>query len=84
MGRGGFWPPRIAGPDSATPRRDPVPGGCVLLRLRVTACHNLVAVAHAGLSAARLYAGSWSEWCADPGCPVACGPAPGPEDAPGP
>jgi thiosulfate/3-mercaptopyruvate sulfurtransferase len=46
----------------------------------VTACHNLVAVTHAGLPAARLYAGSWSEWCSDPGRPVARGPAPGPED----
>lgn len=32
----------------------------------VTACHNLLAVQHAGLGAARLYAGSWSEWCSDP------------------
>ncbi|MCG8324484.1 MAG: sulfurtransferase [Thiotrichales bacterium] len=32
----------------------------------VTACHNLLAVAHAGLQPARLYAGSWSEWCSDP------------------
>ena len=31
----------------------------------VTACHNLLALTHAGLSGARLYAGSWSEWCAD-------------------
>jgi thiosulfate/3-mercaptopyruvate sulfurtransferase len=28
----------------------------------VTACHNLLAMAHAGLPGARLYAGSWSEW----------------------
>lgn len=39
----------------------------------VTACHNLLAVAHAGLAPARLYAGSWSEWCADPDRPVATG-----------
>ena len=32
----------------------------------VTACHNLLALEHAGLSGARLYPGSWSEWCADP------------------
>jgi thiosulfate/3-mercaptopyruvate sulfurtransferase len=31
----------------------------------VTACHNLLAMAHAGLDGSRLYAGSWSEWCAD-------------------
>ena len=28
----------------------------------------------AGLDGARLYAGSWSEWCADPTRPVATGP----------
>lgn len=32
----------------------------------VTACHNLLAMEIAGLRGARLYAGSWSEWCADP------------------
>jgi len=41
----------------------------------VTACHNLLAMDHAGLSGARLYAGSWSEWCSDPGRPVARGDA---------
>lgn len=40
----------------------------------VTACHNLLAMEIAGLPGSRLYAGSWSEWCADPGRPVACGP----------
>lgn len=40
----------------------------------VTACHNLLAMETAGLSGARLYAGSWSEWCADPARPVATGP----------
>ncbi|MBT9489291.1 MAG: sulfurtransferase [Rubrivivax sp.] len=39
----------------------------------VTACHNLLAMAHAGLGGAALYAGSWSEWCADPRRPVARG-----------
>jgi thiosulfate/3-mercaptopyruvate sulfurtransferase len=37
----------------------------------VTACHNLLAMAHAGLPVTRLYAGSWSAWCADPARPVA-------------
>ncbi|AMC34128.1 sulfurtransferase [Janthinobacterium sp. B9-8] len=37
----------------------------------VTACHNLLALEVAGLSGARLYAGSWSEWCADAARPVA-------------
>jgi len=39
----------------------------------VTACHNLLAMAHAGLGNTRLYPGSWSEWCADPTRPVARG-----------
>lgn len=30
----------------------------------VTACHNLVAAQYSGLPIPRLYAGSWSEWCA--------------------
>lgn len=38
----------------------------------VTACHNLLAMEVAGLYQARLYAGSWSEWCSDPARPVAC------------
>ena len=40
----------------------------------VTACHNLLALEVAGLSGARLYAGSWSEWITDPDHPVARGP----------
>ncbi len=39
----------------------------------VTACHNLLAMAHAGLDGARLYAGSWSGWVSDPARPVARG-----------
>ncbi|MDX9884380.1 sulfurtransferase [Thauera sp.] len=41
----------------------------------VTACVNVLAMEAAGLSGSRLYAGSWSEWCADPSRPVAHGPA---------
>jgi thiosulfate/3-mercaptopyruvate sulfurtransferase len=37
----------------------------------VTACHNLLALEHAGLPGARLFPGSWSEWCADPARPRA-------------
>lgn len=37
----------------------------------VSACHNMVAMEIAGLPGSRLYAGSWSEWCADPERPVA-------------
>ena len=39
----------------------------------VTACHNLLALEHAGLTGARLYAGSWSEWIREPHRPVATG-----------
>ncbi len=39
----------------------------------VTACHNLLAMEHAGLPGARLYPGSWSEWSSDPERPVARG-----------
>jgi thiosulfate/3-mercaptopyruvate sulfurtransferase len=35
----------------------------------VAACHNLLAMELAGLTGARLYAGSWSEWIADPARP---------------
>ena len=37
----------------------------------VTACHNLLAMEHAGLHGSRLYPGSWSEWSADSSRPVA-------------
>jgi thiosulfate/3-mercaptopyruvate sulfurtransferase len=41
----------------------------------VTACHDLMALELAGLRG-RLYAGSWSEWSADPALPVATGSEP--------
>jgi thiosulfate/3-mercaptopyruvate sulfurtransferase len=39
----------------------------------VTACHNLLAAAHAGLGLGTLYPGSWSEWSSDPARPQAKG-----------
>lgn len=39
----------------------------------VTACHNVLAMAIAGLPGSRLYPGSWSEWIAAPERPVARG-----------
>ena len=40
----------------------------------VTACHTLLAMEIAGLTGARLYPGSWSEWSRDPARPGATGP----------
>lgn len=39
----------------------------------VTACHNILAMEHAGLTGSKLYAGSWSEWITDVNHPVAKG-----------
>lgn len=39
----------------------------------VTACHHLLAMAHAGMPGGKLYAGSWSGWLEDPARPVATG-----------
>jgi thiosulfate/3-mercaptopyruvate sulfurtransferase len=36
----------------------------------VTACHNLLAIEHAGLGAGRLFPGSWSQWSRDPDRPI--------------
>jgi thiosulfate/3-mercaptopyruvate sulfurtransferase len=43
----------------------------------VTACHNLLAMEHAGLTGSRLYAPSWSGWVSDESRPVAKGTEPG-------
>jgi thiosulfate/3-mercaptopyruvate sulfurtransferase len=36
----------------------------------VTACHNLLALEHAGLGTGRLFPGSWSLWSRDPDRPL--------------
>jgi thiosulfate/3-mercaptopyruvate sulfurtransferase len=41
----------------------------------VSACHNLLAMEHAGVPGSPLYVGSWSEWSSDPERPVETGPA---------
>jgi len=39
----------------------------------VNACHNILAMEHAGLHGSRLYVGSWSEWIRDHERPIAIG-----------
>ncbi|MEY3516760.1 MAG: hypothetical protein RIS67_977, partial [Pseudomonadota bacterium] len=39
----------------------------------VTACHNALALSHAGLDHWRLFAPSWSGWIAEDSNPVAVG-----------
>lgn len=39
----------------------------------VSACNNLLAMEIAGLTGARLYPGSWSDWSSRPGAPIATG-----------
>jgi thiosulfate/3-mercaptopyruvate sulfurtransferase len=39
----------------------------------VSACHDVLAMEHAGLGRPRLFVGSWSAWSADPDRPVATG-----------
>lgn len=43
----------------------------------VNACHNLLALEHAGLGVGRLFPGSWSQYSSDPARPAATGDAPG-------
>lgn len=42
----------------------------------LTACHDLLALAVAGLPPGRLYEGSWSDWSSQPERPAALGPDP--------
>jgi len=42
----------------------------------VTACHNILAMEHAGLHGSRLFAPSWSGWISDPARPVSTGALP--------
>lgn len=39
----------------------------------VSACHNMLAMEHAGLGVTKLYPGSWSAWSNDPSRPAAVG-----------
>jgi thiosulfate/3-mercaptopyruvate sulfurtransferase len=60
------WDPVIKGHDP----RDVV----VYCGSGVTACHNLLALEHAGIHGVKIYPGSWSEWSSDPARPVATEP----------
>ena len=42
----------------------------------VTACHNALAMEHAGFAMPRVYVGSWSGWTADPDRSISTGSAP--------
>jgi thiosulfate/3-mercaptopyruvate sulfurtransferase len=55
---------------------DPAPAVGAYCGSGVTAAHEVLALALAGVPAA-LYVGSWSGWTADPGRPVATGAEPG-------
>lgn len=52
----------------------PAAGVVAMCGSGVSACHLLLALEHAGLPAAALYPGSWSEWIRDAERPVATGP----------
>jgi thiosulfate/3-mercaptopyruvate sulfurtransferase len=41
----------------------------------VSACHNFLAMEHAGMTGMKLFPGSWSEWSADADKPVETGPS---------
>ncbi len=77
-GNGRFLPPdELRGQlDSVLKGRDPNEVVCYC-GSGVTACHNLLALEAAGIYGAKLYPGSWSEWCADPSRPVEQGQPPG-------
>lgn len=71
---GTFKPPEVLRDEWATLFAARAPGDVVLMcGSGVTACHNLLALEHAGLHGARLYADSWSGWIGDPRRPVATG-----------
>jgi thiosulfate/3-mercaptopyruvate sulfurtransferase len=56
------WQERLAGRDAANV--------VAMCGSGVTACHNLLGLEAAGLRGGKLYAGSWSEWIADPSRPI--------------
>lgn len=75
IGPDGLFLPREALRDRFEALLDDVPAEQTMFYCGsgVSAAQNLIALAHAGLGDARLYAGSWSEWIADPSRPIAIG-----------
>jgi thiosulfate/3-mercaptopyruvate sulfurtransferase len=71
--RGRFLPREELRERWATTLSAPAERAIAMCGSGVTACHNLLALEVAGLSGARLYAGSWSEWIRDAARPVARG-----------
>ena len=55
---------------------DPEAAAIVYCGSGVTACHNALAIEHAGLARPRVYVGSWSGWSSEPDRPIATGAAP--------
>ena len=53
----------------------PIGNVAVMCGSGVTACHHLLAMEHAGLFGARLYADSWSGWISDTSRPIETGEA---------
>ena len=66
-------PERLASEFKAMLGDRPAGGWVAMCGSGVTACHHLLAMAHAGLPGARLATGSWSGWIEDPARPVAKG-----------
>ena len=64
-------------PEAITKRFEGMENAVVYCGSGVTACHNLLAMEVAGVPGGTLYEGSWSDWSADPGRPVATGPEAG-------
>ena len=73
---GRFKPPSVlAGEFRALLGAHPPSDAVMMCGSGVTACHNLLAMAHAGLHGGKLFTGSWSGWIADPSRPIAKGDA---------
>lgn len=75
-GDGTFQPAEVLRAQFAETLRGRAPGEVICYcGSGVTACHNLLAMARAGLEGASLFVGSWSKWSSDPARPTETGPA---------